>query len=345
MDPRYDIYGREIEYDEYGQEIQYDKYGRLSQEIKDDVYEYKKKTTRFMDKVKTLFFAYLIAKKGKELYDKRIDKEYKSYSSEMEKFVEKTYKKFEIKRVDTSQIESIMALFGLDKTSIKTENDKYIRVIKDFYGKTEKTLEKEYISQKDYLSAKVREFDKVEKVVRYNRIKKDGNFVYFDIASYDSMVYNTNLTRTGIRETIKDSIIRGYDVVYIDAHPFACPLCQSLQGRFYSITGETDVYEGMMILSLAEAQEQGLFHPNCTHIPHKPNPDDKVTDKYSSEEWEEKYDVRQKLNSLEREKERLRSDIKIYEKLGNQEQVDKDKQKLKKYNEKIRELKEIGGIR
>ena len=220
-----------------------------------------------------------------------------------------------------------------------------MRVIKDFYAKTEKTLQKDYISEKDYLSAKVREFDKVEKVVRYNRMKKDGSYVYFDIVSYDSMVFNTNLTRTGIRETIKDSIIRGYDVVYIDAHPFACPLCQSLQGRFYSITGSTMIYEGMMIQSLAEAQEQGMFHPNCTHIPHKPNPEDKVTNLFSSEEWEERYDVRQKLNSLEREKDRLRSDIKIYEKLGDYEQVDKDKQKLKKYNEKIKELKEIGGIR
>ena len=40
----------EEEYNEYGIEI--------SQEIKDDVHEYKKKTTKFMDKVKTTFFIY-----------------------------------------------------------------------------------------------------------------------------------------------------------------------------------------------------------------------------------------------------------------------------------------------
>ena len=327
-------------------EIQYNEYGiEISQDIKEDVYKYKKETTRFMDKVKTLFFTYLIAKKGKELYDKRIDKEYKNYTSGINKLKKSSFKIFDIKKVDTEQVQSIMDSFKLDLTSTKTEDDKYMKVIKNFYAKTEKTLEKEWISEKDYLSAKVKEFDKVEKVVRYNRVKKDGNYVYFDIASYDSMVFNTNLARTGIRETIKDSLIRGYDVVYIEPHPFSCPLCQSLQGKFYSITGETLIYNGMMIESLEDAQQQGLFHPNCTHIPRRAYPEDKVSDKYTSENWEEKYNIRQKLNSIELEKQRLKSDIKIYEQLGNYEEVDKGKQKLKKYNEKIKELKEIGGIR
>lgn len=325
------------EEDEYGIEI--------SQEIKQDVHEYKKKTTKFMDKVKIAFFIYLIAKKGVDLYSKRVDKEYRVYIKDIEKLVKASMKKFNIKDIDTSSVNDIMERFKIDRTSTKTEDDKYIQVIKKFYSKTLKTLDKEWISEKDYLSAKVDEFDKVEKVVRYNRLKKDGNFVYFDIASYDSMVFNTNLTRTGIRETIKDSLIRDYDVVYIDPHPFSCPLCQSLQGKFYSITGETAVYQGMEIESLEEAQEQGLFHPNCTHIPRKAYPEDRVSDRYTSEIWEERYNVRQKLNAIELDKDRLKSDIAIYEKLGNMEQVDKEKQKLKRYNEKIRELKKEGGIR
>ena len=173
------------------------------------------------------------------------------------------------------------------------------------------------------------------------RISRHGT----EVIDCENMVFNTNLTRTGIRETIKDSLIRDYDVVYIDPHPFSCPLCQTLQGKFYSITGETTIYNGMEIESLEEAQEQGLFHPNCTHIPRKAYPEDRVSDRYTSENWEERYNVRQKLNAIELEKERLKSDIAIYEKLGNMEQVDKEKQKLKRYNEKIRELKKEGGIK
>ena len=327
----------EEEYNEYGIEI--------SQEIKQDVHKYKKKTIKFMDKVKTAFFVYLIAKKGVDLYNKRVDKEYKVYTKDIDKLVKSSMKKFDIKDVNTETVNGIMEHFEIDRNSTKTEDDKYMEVIKKFYSKTLKTLDKEWISEKDYLSAKVEEFDKVEKVVRYNRRKKDGNFVYFDIASYDSMVFNTNLTRTGIRETIKDSLIRDYDIVYIDPHPFSCPLCQTLQGKFYSITGETTVYQGMEIASLEEAQEQGLFHPNCTHIPRKAYPEDKISYEYTSENWEEKYNIRQKLNAIELDKERLKSDIAIYEKLGNMEKVDKEKQKLKRYNEKIRELKKEGGIR
>lgn len=325
------------EYNEYGIEI--------SQEIKQDVHEYKKKTTKFMDKVKIAFFVYLIAKKGVDLYSKRVDKEYRVYIKDIDKLVKASLKKFDIKDVNTSKVNDIMERFKIDRNSTKTEDDKYIQVIKKFYSKTLKTLDKEWISEKDYLSAKVDEFDKVEKVVRYNRIKKDGNFVYFDIASYDSMVFNTNLTRTGIRETIKDSLIRDYDVVYIDPHPFSCPLCQSLQGKFYSITGETAIYNGMMIDSLEYAQEQGLFHPNCTHIPRRAYPEDRISNRYTSEIWEERYNIRQKLNAIELDKDRLKSDIAIYERLGNMEKVDKEKQKLKRYNEKIRELKKEGGIR
>ena len=55
--------------------------------------------------------------------------------------------------------------------------------------------------------------------------------------------------------------------------------------------------------------------------------------------------MRQKLNAIELDKERLKSDIAIYERLGNMQEVDKGKQRLKKYNEKIRELKKEGGIR
>ena len=46
------------------------------------------------------------------------------------------------------------------------------------------------------------------------------------------MVFNTNLTRTGNNETIKDSLIRDYDVVYIDPHPFSCPYVKHYKESF-----------------------------------------------------------------------------------------------------------------
>jgi hypothetical protein len=83
----------------------------------------------------------------------------------------------------------------------------------------------------------------------------------------------------------------------------------------------------------------GLFHPNCKHIPRKAYEDDKINTKYNSEKWEERYDDKQKINGLELKKQRIRNDMKVYEKLGNQEMVDKSRQQINAINKQIRELR------
>ena len=156
------------------------------------------------------------------------------------------------------------------------------------------------------------------------------------------MVYNTNLTRTGVIESVKACIKLGKDVVYVDPHPYACPECQIWQGKFYSLSGETKVFNGEFIDPLETAIEGesgiGLLHPNCTHVIRPAYEEDRVSNKYSSAEWEEKYNTKQKIQALELKKSRLRNDNKIYKELDNQEMIDKNKQKIRKINEKIKEL-------
>ena len=62
--------------------------------------------------------------------------------------------------------------------------------------------------------------------------------------------------------------------------------------------------------------------------------------KYSYGELEEQYNIRQKTNSLTLQKEKIKTDIKIQNKLGNQDEVDKLNQQRNKINKTIRELKE-----
>lgn len=329
-----------------------EKYSKLSDEIKEEVYQNKKETTKFMNTVKTLFFVSLINKEKD--FDSKIDKMYKTYTNKTNKQMIKGYKKvsntvksdevnkiyYEDKKGLKKGLNEFLKKIQIDSKSTKTENDKYIRVIKDYYKKTEKTLSKEYIQEKEYLSKKVSGFDKIEKTVRYQ--KKDGStFAYFDIASYDSMVYTTNLNRVGMQETIKELEFRGEDIVYVSPHPFACPLCQELQGKFYSITGSVNFYKGYRVGLLNDAIANGLLHPNCTHIPRPVLDDDKESDKYSGGQWEEKYNAKQKRNGLELKKDRLKSDLKIYEKLGNQEMMDKTRQKINVLDKKIREQKKL----
>lgn len=329
-----------------------EKYSELSEEIKEEVYQNKKETTEFMNAVKTLFFVSLITKETN--FNKKIDKIYKAYINKTNKQMNKGYKKvvdkvksnknnkiyYEDKSELKKGLNEFLEKIKIDSKSTKTENDKYIRIIKDYYKKTEKTLSKEYIQEKEYLSKKVSSFDKIEKTVRYQR--KDGStFAYFDIASYDSMVYTTNLNRVGMQETIKELEFRGEDIVYVAPHPFACPLCQQLQGKFYSITGSVSFYKGYRVGLLDDAIANGLLHPNCTHIPRPILDDDEESDKYSSGQWEEKYNAKQKRNGLELKKDRLKSDLKIYKKLDNQEMIDKTKQKINTLNKEIREQKKL----
>lgn len=352
-------------YDEIYEELKKDGYSDkeieellsydISEYIKDKVYEDKKRLTEFMDATKYLVFAYLLNKISQKEFNKKLDDEYSKFNKQLSNKNEKGIKSIEyLVKIENDtnytkdnkttlkiDLNDLLSRYKIDTKSTKTANDRYIRIIKDYYKRTRKTLSKEYIKEKEYLSRKVSKFDKVEKTVLY-RYKNGSKFAYFDIASYDSMVYNTNLARKGIQETIKNANEFNEDVVYVDPHPFSCPLCQEYQGKFYSLTGNTKYYNGYYIDNLENASYWnggGLFHPNCTHIPRLAYEEDKETTLYSNEEWQEKYNAKQKKQSLELKRSRLKNDNKIYKELDNQKEIDKNNQKIKKLNEEIKQQK------
>ena len=350
------------EYGEVNEFIIREYYQRLSEDlsngIKDRVYESKKETTKFMDNTKLLFFLGILAGYTYVKFSKKLDSNYEKYKEQIEKDNAKGYKyvldltkildedKYteEDKTLLKTKINEWIDRFTLDTTSTKTADDKYIRLIKNYYKEIEKSSKyfKADITLKQYLSEKVDKFDKLEKTVAY--YSKDGTIrAYFDIASYDSMVYNTNLTRTGVIESIKSCLILNKDVVYVDPHPYACPECQIWQGKFYSITGKTHIYNGERVLPLEMALEGesgiGLLHPNCTHILRPAHEEDRLSDKYSSELWEEKYNTKQKWQALELKRSRLKNDNKIYRELDDQASIDENNKKIRSLNERIKELK------
>lgn len=330
-------------------------YGDINNYIKDEVYDNKKETTNFMDKMKYLFFLYLLKGKSKKEFKSKIDEEYEKFKKDIDKNKVKGYKivsdltKYQNEGTYTRTSEKfvkmnlngLLSRYGIELTSTKKEDDKYIRVLEKYYSSTEKTLNKPWVNANEYLSKKVSEFDKVEKTVAY-RSKATGNIrAYFDIASYDSMVYNVNLTNTGWKESIKYCIEEGNDIVYIEPHGYSCDLCRPLQGKFYTLSSKPKVYNDMIVQPLEIAIKQGLRHPNCTHIPQPANEFQNVSNKYSEDLWSEKYNAKQKKQALELKKKRLLNDNKVYKELGNEEMIDKNKQKIKKLNEGIKEQKEI----
>lgn len=331
-----------------------EEYGDIETYIGKEVEKYKKETTELMDAVKLLVFVSLLNNVSKKDFKKKLENNFKEYKNKIDKRTEKSYKTIvdltnyvnkdnyteQYKTSLESALKSLLSEFDIKST--KTEDDKYIRTIENFYSKTKKTTEKDWIKINEYLSDKVSKFDKIEKTITY--YNKDGSIrAYFDLASYESMVYNTNLTNMGIREVIKDAMKRNYDVVYVEPHTFACPMCQKYQGYFYSLSGITTEFKGIPIRKLEDVSfwntGYGLFHPNCKHIPRKAYEDDEINTEYNNKEWVERYDDKQKINGLELKKQRIRNDIKVYQKLDDGEMVDKCKQQINAINKKIRELR------
>lgn len=332
-----------------------EEYGDIETYIGEEVEKYKKETTELMDTVKLLVFVSLLNKVSKKDFKKKLEKNFKEYKNKIDKRTEKSYKtiidltnyvnKDNYTQPDQTTLESALKslLSEFDIKSTKTQDDKYIRTIENFYSKTQKTTEKDWVKVNEYLSDKVSKFDKVEKTIAY--YNKDGSIrAYFDLASYESMVYNTNLTNTGVREVIKDAMRRKYDVVYIEPHAFACPMCQQYQGYFYSLSGLTTEFNGNKVTPFRDVlfwnnNGYGLFHPNCKHEPTQAKDDNEINTEYNSEKWEERYDDKQKINGLELKKQRIRNDMKVYQKLDNGEMVDKCKQQINAINKQIRELR------
>lgn len=316
--------------------------------IGDDVAKYKNKSYDYLDEVKLLIFLYLMLDiQFKEFVEKlnginsKYDKQLKKMTiDDMEEIGVVVSKTNDIEttpnvEVEVSKIELLKS--KLDKTSQGKARDIFIRRITNYYKNTSKTLTKEYIDKKTYLSSKLSKYDKIEKVVPY--YNKHGKVVaYHDIASYNSMVQNTNLTSQAWNTTLNDCIQNKQDLVYVPPHPYSCDLCQPYQGRFYSLTGITKGYP--LLEEALYENGGGLKHPNCKHPIEEANNQVQTND-YSSELWVERYDAKQKVQALQLKAKRLRNEKKIYKELENQAEVDKINKKLNKIRISIKEQQEI----
>lgn len=318
----------------------------ISEVINEEVQSYSKESYDYLDEVKKLIFTCLIGKTSYDIFKGKLNKVNSKYNKIEKNRTSKGYKKVRDKvvktnetpisseKIDFTEKELSDLLFKLDKTSQIKAKDKFIKVITNYYKTTLKTAKKDYISIDDYLKKKLTQYDKVEKVVAYHN--QDGTIrAYHDIASYNSMVYNTNLTSSAWNETINYCYENNTDIVYVEPHPFSCPLCQEWQGKFYSLTGKSSKYE-----NIENAYKGGLKHPNCKHNI-TTNVGQKETDDYSSDEWKDRYQARQKKQALELKRKRLKTDRDIYKELNNYEEVDKINAQIRTLNSAIKEQKEL----
>ena len=186
--------------------------------------------------------------------------------------------------------------------------------------------------KKEYLKKKVQRYDSA--IVPYY-VKKSGKVRHVELSTYVSMIHNTNLTRTAWNQTLNDADAFNRELFYIPYHSFSCSHCIEHQGRIMT----RNQVENLIGVE-AEEQEGDILHPNCKcTLQIYTRYTDIEKPKYSLEEQEEQYEIRQKVNGLTLQKERIKTDMKIQKELGNIDEYDKLNQERNKINAKIRDFK------
>lgn len=330
--------------------------------IGDKVWDSEIKYHRMMMTTKQKFFEYLYEGKSIEEYEKgirelwgNIDHEYMTKAIEELRLM---VMKSDLKNAKVSQRSIKLQNFWEEyeqgeKEIYKLNPERDFRTIENRYVnrhiKLYKNMKKRYEGMEnieDSLSRLVKTYDKLDKTIPYYSHTTGKIKCYNTIATYNSMLYNVNLLRASWNRTAYDSKLLGNNLWYLPAHTFACPMCAEFQGYVYAENSPS--LEESLILSskgkpgypyVHNAIENGVGHPNCKHNWVLYWSEDQIQeDKYNSAEWQEKYENRQKIQSLTLEKSRLLTDRRIYKKLGDEGLVDKTSAKIKRIREKIKEL-------
>ena len=189
------------------------------------------------------------------------------------------------------------------------------------------------LNKQEYLKLKVQRYN--DNIVEYVS-HEGGKSKYVALNTYASMIQNTNLTRSAWNTTLNDGDIIGATKYYIPYHPFSCPECIRHQNKLMS------KQEVIRLVGFAEEGEGDILHPNCKCTLTILEPGEKMekSSGLSKSEKADIYDIRQKVNTLTLQKERIKTDTDIQKMLGNYDEVDKLNQQRNKINATIRALKE-----
>lgn len=189
-------------------------------------------------------------------------------------------------------------------------------------------------TQKDktqYLTTKIKTYSRnVEQYIPYFH----NGFVWSmqNLATYNSMLYNVNLTRTAWNQSYKDSILLENDKFIINTHPFACPHCLQHQGKIYTRQELEDIV-GIAV----EDGAKEILHPNCkcTLSIYW----DKSQLERQNKTTEEDYRLDQKAKSLQRQINKRRTEKQAFEDIGNEEMADERRKQLSRMYEELRGIK------
>lgn len=293
-----------------------------------DIYTYK------MDQTKELFFRCLIANLTISYFRKQLEKIWdKVDNGLMLKAVEEVKKKVGVEGEVVNPNATFKEVYEInDEEKFNSAIKRYKEQIERYYKEKKDTRDKVYIDTDTYISDLVSDYDKVQETIPY--FNKDGTIkCWVTIATYLTLLYNVNLTRSALNESIYLGNKYGQDLGYFEAHIGCCPTCAEHSGKIYSISGRDLLYP-----SVEEAIIDGVMHPNCkcTFKFIAPGETPKVKD-YDTIKWQEYYGLDQKRKSVYRELEKSKINYDIYKKT-DMAKADKELAKIKRLKDEFTSL-------
>ena len=315
--------------------------------INESVFTTNLKILKKQNETKELFFRCLDEERTYEYFKKELEKiwdniDYSFLQKQLEKYEEIIHEQNiegkQITEIEPSEngLEVLFALVPLTVILKQEERLKryklsdYKKALESYAYKTDK---------RDYLKTKVNKY--TDNIVEYVS-HTGGKSRYVGLNSYASMIQNTNMTRTAWNRTMKDADMLGIEKFYIPYHSFSCSDCIEHQNIIYTKEQILRIVDDVNEAEETGSQSGDILHPNCKCILVMLNNGENIviTNNLTDEEKVEISEIRQKVNSLTLEKERLLTDKRIQKELSNQDEVDKINQKLMKINSSIKEEQE-----
>lgn len=310
--------------------------------IADSVFKVKLNYEKMQNETEDLFFRCLEEERDVEYFTEKIKKiwgdvDHSFMENEIQRYRETIHKeitgKEEVLTKNSNELFALVPILALIKVEDKFKNIKqkeYKRSIKYIKG-----LDSKYKSEqkKEYIKLTLGKY--TNKTVVYRPHTDGGHIRLVPPSVYNSMIYNTNLTREGWNQTMEDAEKVKATHFIIPYHSFSCPHCLHYQEKLLT---RDEIIE---ISGRANEAKGDILHPNCKceiaiWKPFEPIPKSKLTETQK----EEASVIRQKVNGLTLEKERLKTKMKIAKRNNEMGEFDKYNQKRNKINKSIRELKE-----
>lgn len=298
--------------------------------IADSVFRVNLKYARLQNKSKELFFRCLQENRPVEYFKTELSKiwdidDIEYMESQIIEYEEYLHEYNTGKKLEKATVVGLSALAIVSKTNKlfqKVKEKEYTLRINSFGYEKNKS---------EYLKKLVPKYTSDVKPYRNN----NGEVIRFvKPSTYNSMAYNTTLTRNGWIQTLNDGEDMNIGYYYIPFHNFSCPHC--IDHQEIAMSRE----QCLKLLGTANEGTQELLHPNCKCTLSFYNNNIRLRDTFDRQQLENEYNIRQQVNTLTLKKEELLSDIRIQKELGNQDEVDKLNQQRRKVNSSIKELQQ-----